>query len=134
MASFLYCFPYSYRSSSYCNSNSFRSFTLLKALAKSNGNLFAIAIVGRAITLEREPSKKEERTDTKKDEKRIKSDNFTRSNREKSNIAIAILEKWMIGWHHNYFVFDGSNNIFANCIQGGRFKSVGKEKRHLVQL
>ena len=37
--------------------------------------------------------------------KRIKSDNFTRSNREKSNIAIAILEKLMIGLHHNYFVF-----------------------------
>ena len=29
--------------------------------------------------------------------KRIKSDNFTRSNKEKSNIAIAILEKLMIG-------------------------------------
>ena len=42
-------------------------------------------IVGRAITLERKPSKK--------DAKGIKSDNFTRSNREKSNIAIAILEK-----------------------------------------
>ena len=53
----------------------------------------AIAIVGRAITLEREPSKKKQRTETKKDAKRIKSDNFTRSNREKSNIAIAILEK-----------------------------------------
>jgi hypothetical protein len=80
-------------------------FTLLKALAKSNGNLFAIAIVGRAITLEREPSKKKQRTDTKKDAKRIKNDNFTRSNREKSNIAITILEKLMIGWQHNYFVF-----------------------------
>ena len=43
MASFLYCFPYSYRSSNYCDSNSYRSFTLLKALAKSNDNLFAIA-------------------------------------------------------------------------------------------
>ena len=43
MASFLYCFPYCYRSSNYCDSNSLRSFTLLKALAKSNGNLFAIA-------------------------------------------------------------------------------------------
>ena len=68
MASFLYCFPYSYRSSNYCDSNSCRSFTLLKALAKSSGNLIAItfksekererattiavAIVGRAITLE----------------------------------------------------------------------------------
>ena len=98
MASFLYCFPYSYRSFNYCDSNSCRSFTLLKALAKSNGYLFAIAfkIVGREITLEREPSKKKQRTDIKKDVKRIKSDNFTRSNREKSNIAIAILEKLMI--------------------------------------
>ena len=43
MASFLYCFPYSYRSSNYCDSNSCRSFTLLQALAKSNSNLFAIA-------------------------------------------------------------------------------------------
>jgi hypothetical protein len=37
--------------------------------------------------------KKKQRTDTKKDGKRIKNDNFTRSNKEKSNIAIAILEK-----------------------------------------
>jgi len=42
------------------------------------------------ITSGREPSKKKQRIDTKKD---AKSDNFTRSNREKSNIAIAILEK-----------------------------------------
>ena len=34
---------YSYRSSNYCDSNSCRSYTLLKALAKSNGNLIAIA-------------------------------------------------------------------------------------------
>ena len=57
----------------------------------------------RAITLERKPSKKKQRTETKKDAKRIKSDNFTRSNREKSNIAIMI----------SYF--GGSNNIFADC-------------------
>ena len=108
MASYLYCFPYSYRSFNYCDSNRCRSFTLLKALAKSNSNLFAIAfksekewqlslsIVGRVITLEREPSKKKQRTDTKKGAKRIKSKNFTRSNREKSNIAIAILYCIMI--------------------------------------
>jgi hypothetical protein len=41
---------------------------------------------------EREPSKKKHRTDTKKYAKRIKGDNFTRSNKEKSNIAIAILK------------------------------------------
>ena len=44
-------------------------------------------MVGRAITLEREPSKKKQRTDPKKDVKRIKSDNFIRGNREKSNIV-----------------------------------------------
>ena len=44
-------------------------------------------IVGRAITLEREPSKKKQ-----------KCDNFIISNKEKSNIAIAILEKgWLDG-------------------------------------
>ena len=58
-------------------------------------NIIAIAIVGRAITLEREPSKKQQRTDTKKNAKRIKSDNFTNSNREKSNIAIGKINNWM---------------------------------------
>jgi len=57
------------------------------------------------ITLERKPSKKKKRTDTKRDAKRIKSYNFTISDREKSNIDIAIFEIRMIGWHHNYFVF-----------------------------
>ena len=52
-------------------------------------NFSNIAIFGRAITLERKPSKKKQRTDTKKD---AKGDKFTRSNREKSKIAIAILE------------------------------------------
>ena len=52
-----------------------------------------MAKVERAITLERKPSKKKQRTNTKKDAKRIKSNNFTRSNREKFNIAIEILEK-----------------------------------------
>ena len=65
----------------------------------------ANAIFGRAITLEWEPSKKKQRTDTQKDAKSITGDNSTRVNREKYNIAIAILEIWMIGWHHNYFVF-----------------------------
>ena len=60
---------------------------------------------GRAITLEREPSKNKQRTDTKKDAKRFKSVNFTRVNREKSKIAVAILENRMIGWQHSYFVF-----------------------------
>jgi len=76
MASFLYCFPFSYR-----------SFTLLKALAKSNGNLNAIAF--KSDNFRKEAIKKKQITDTKKD---AKSDNFTRSNREKSNIAITVLK------------------------------------------
>jgi hypothetical protein len=35
---------------------------------------------------EREPSKKKQRTDTKKGAKRIKSDNFTRSNIKKLKV------------------------------------------------
>jgi hypothetical protein len=41
----------------------------------------------------KEAIKKKQGIDNKKDAKRIKGDNFTRSNREKSNNAIAILEK-----------------------------------------
>ena len=98
MASFLYCCPYSYCYSNSCDSNSCHSFTLLNVLAKSNGNQLSLSPLRArnrksGITLERKPSKKKQRTDTKKDAKKIKSDNFTRSNREKSNIAIAILEK-----------------------------------------
>ena len=39
---FLYCFPYSYRSSNYCDSNSCRSFTLLKALALKVTVIFSL--------------------------------------------------------------------------------------------
>ena len=74
---------------------------------KSNGNLITIPfksekerqlslsqyVVGRAINLKRKPSKKKQRTDIKKDAKKIKSYNLTRGNREKSNIAIAILKE-----------------------------------------
>jgi len=66
---------------------------LLSSLRARKSDNYHYAIVGRVIILQGEPSKKEQRTDTNKDAKRIKSDNFTRSNREKSNIAIAILEK-----------------------------------------
>ena len=43
MASFLCCFSYRYYSSKHCNGNCCHSYTLLRALVKSNGNLFAIA-------------------------------------------------------------------------------------------
>ena len=44
---------------------------------------------------EREPSKKKQRTVTKNDAKRIKNDIFTRSTKEKSNIAIGKMNDWM---------------------------------------
>ena len=87
MASFLYCFPYS------C-----RSFTFLKALAKSNCNLFAIAFksekelqLSLSRQLEERLLQKESHQKRSKEliPKSIKSDNFTRSNREESNIAFA---------------------------------------------
>ena len=37
------------------------------------------------------------RTNTINEAKKIESNNFTRGNRERSNIAIAILENWIIG-------------------------------------
>ena len=58
---------------------------------------------------------KKQRTDTINEAKKIKSDNFTRGNREKFNIAIAILEKWIIGWHHVIILyFGGTYNIFTD--------------------
>ena len=44
VASYLYCFPYSFRSSNNCDNNSCRSFMLSKAIAKSNGYLISIAV------------------------------------------------------------------------------------------
>ena len=97
IASILYYFPYSYRSSNCC------SFTLLKAFAKINSNLLLLPIRARKsdnyryrYSWKSDNFKKKQRTDIKKAANRIKSDNFTRSNNEESKIAIAILEKLMI--------------------------------------
>ena len=68
--------------------NSCRFFNLLKALARSNGNLFAIAFKSDNYRYRDCWKSDKQITDTKKDAKRIKNDNFLRSNREKSNIAI----------------------------------------------
>ena len=54
------------------------SFTLLKALAKSNDNLFAIAFKSEKDrdSWQSDKFREKQRTDTKKDAKRIKSDNY----------------------------------------------------------
>ena len=71
--------------------------SILKAIAKSKGKILlsplratiiAIAIVGRLI--------KKQRNYTKDEAKKVKSDNFPRSNIKKLNMAIAILNKTII--------------------------------------
>ena len=125
MASFLYCFPYSYRSSNYCDSNSCRSFTLLKALAKSNGNLFAIAF----------------NSDNYRERDSWKSENFKKEAIKKRSKELipkrmqiglnvitlqGVIEKspillsqyWKIEWLDGSIIishFGGSNNIFDDC-------------------
>ena len=58
---------------------------------------------GKAITLERAIKKWSKELILKP--RKMRSDNFTRSNREKSNFAIAIIS-----------YFGGTNNNFADCI------------------
>ena len=47
------------------------------------------------------------RADMKNEAKKIKSDTFTRSHREKSNIATLILERLIIREKYDYFGFFG---------------------------
>ena len=91
MVSFLYCSPNSYCTSNYCNSDSCRSFRLLKALTKSNGILIAI----RERNNFRESNQEMSINEAKK------SHNFTRVRRKKSNNALAIISH-----------FGGTNTIF----------------------
>ena len=71
-------------------------FKLLNVIAKSNRKLFAIAL-------------KIEKSDNFCYYDSWKSDNFTMSNREKSNTAIAILEK-------NFFIAFGAQKIFSSTV------------------
>ena len=68
-------------------------------------------MVRRPITLEREPSKKKQRTATKKNANKIKSDNFTRSNRRKFQYCYRNIRKMNGTIIISYL--DGSNNIFT---------------------
>ena len=101
ICSFRYCSKYSYHSSNFRDGISWCSFSLLKAIAKSKERLiaitfksktFAFIVIGRETTIEIE-IKKEQRNYTQNEGKKIKSDNFTKNNKEKSNNTSAILEK-----------------------------------------
>ena len=75
-----------------------------------------IVIVGREINLEREPSKKKQRNDTKKDAKRIKNLITFQGAIEKS--PIMLLQYFKFKWLDGTIIisyFGGSNNIFADC-------------------
>ena len=70
--------------------------TILKAI-KRKGNFFLSTLRARKSDNFRERYQERKlRMDTKYKAKKIKSDNFTRSNRGKLNIAVAILGKVMI--------------------------------------
>ena len=71
---------------------------------KERATTFSLAIVGQEMTIER--------TDTKHEAKKIKSDNFIKSNREKSNFAI---ENNLIPTLLLFCIFEGINNILVNC-------------------
>ena len=98
MAYFLYCFPYRSFNSITTTIVVARSFTFyaLRGVSFRKVMLFfslsplRATTVGRAITLEKEQSKNKQRTNTKKDAKKIKIEN--NSNREKSNGKI---NDWM---------------------------------------
>ena len=72
----LYCSPHSYHFSNYCDSNSFHPHGKVFSIASKEQQLH-IAIASLEKTLPKEA-------------KKIVSDKFTRSNRENSNIAIAV--------------------------------------------
>ena len=75
-AFYLYCSPY--------------NFWLLKAIAQSKVNLsVSLLSAKKSENYRKRHGRNKQRTHTKK----IKSDNFPRSNREMSNIANVILEK-----------------------------------------
>ena len=68
-------------------------------------------LFGITITIER-AIKNKQIIDTKVKEKKNKSENFTRSIRQKSNIAIAILETCNeLRACTNYFVFDCKQDL-----------------------
>ena len=58
---------------------------------------------------------KQQITEAKNKANNINSDNCTRSNSEKSNIAVAISEKLTIWYPHIFGHFGGTNNILGDC-------------------
>ena len=124
----LYCFPYSYRSSNYCDSNSCRFFTLLKALAKSNV-IFSL------------PPLRARKSDNYRYRDSLKSDNFRERTIKKTSkeliqkrmqrglrvitlqgaikkSPILLSQYWKNEWLDGNIIisyFGGSNNIFVDC-------------------
>ena len=84
---FLYC-----SLSSYCDSNSWHSFSILSAISKSKGKREKsdnYLDIWKSENYRKGNKEKQQRIYSRKEAKKIKCDNFTRSNREKFKIAIA---------------------------------------------
>ena len=62
--------------------------SLIKALAKSNGNHLPLLFANN-LRARKSNQEKKQRTDTLNEAKNIKSDNFTRSNRKKVQVCYA---------------------------------------------
>ena len=99
IASFLYCFTNSYRSSNECNSNSFRSFLLLKAISKINGKLLTCAPIARKSTNYRYRDSWKSDNYNRKSNKEKKQINYTKNKAKKiksNNCKGAIKKNLMI--------------------------------------
>ena len=111
--------PFSYRSSNFAIAKVFALYLFASIFvwvfilvhgffSVRNGNLFAIAVK------------------SEKERQLMYLDSWKSENFRKRAIKVMtlqgaiekslILKIWMIGWHHNYFEFDGNNNICADCI------------------
>ena len=60
-------------------------------------------IVKKSDSYRKSNKEKKQNTYTKSEAKKIKSNNLTRSHKDKLNIAIAILENEQFGWTNNIF-------------------------------
>ena len=118
MASFLYCSPYIYRFYNFCRSfegNSTKPQRIFLPLRVSKSQIYRYCNSWRSIKYRENKLRKEAKNWHQNYAKKIKSNNFTWSNREKSNIAIAILEKWQLDNTIIIMHFEWTDNIFASC-------------------
>ena len=112
MSSFMYCFPYSYCSSNYCNNNRSCSFMLL-GNSENLRKYFCYRLYERKRERQLIPNSwKSDNVRDSNEEKKQRPD--AKSNRKKSNFTISILENTKFDSTIIMSQFGGTNNIFVN--------------------